>query len=103
MNIVVTGATGFVGRALITRLAQNHNIWAVARRARDWPPNIASIIWDMRQPLEPAHFPAQLDAIIHLAQSRRYRDFPEGTDDLVRINVTAPIELLNWAVRSGIQ
>jgi nucleoside-diphosphate-sugar epimerase len=57
----------------------------------------------MSRPHDPERFPSQIDAVVHLAQSRRYREFPEGTDDLIRVNVVAPIALLKWAAKQGVQ
>ena len=34
--------------------------------------------------------PERIDAVIHLAQSRRYREFPEGAVDVQEVNVTPP-------------
>ena len=36
------------------------------------------------------------DYVIHLAQSAHYRDFPDGACDMMRINIEATFELLEW-------
>jgi nucleoside-diphosphate-sugar epimerase len=53
---------------------------------------------DLSQGLDPAILPAQADALIHLAQSDSYRDFPAGAADVFRVNVEAPATLMRWAV-----
>lgn len=88
--IVVTGADGFIG----TRLA-------AALRARGDRPVVAVTLdagFDLARPGWTERLPcAQADTVIHLAQSLRYRDFPDGARDLFAVNVAAAAELLEWA------
>jgi nucleoside-diphosphate-sugar epimerase len=49
----------------------------------------------------PKAFPAQIDAVVHLAQSRRFRDFPDGAKDVFGVNVHATARLLDYALRAG--
>src|SRR5206468_7571481 len=48
---------------------------------------------DLRHPLEGAGLPSSIDAVVHLAQSRRYREFPAGAEDVFALNVRATFEL----------
>jgi nucleoside-diphosphate-sugar epimerase len=41
--------------------------------------------------------------VFHLAQSNRYREFPEGSEDVRAINVDATMELAEWASRAGVR
>jgi nucleoside-diphosphate-sugar epimerase len=41
--------------------------------------------------------PESCKTVIHLAQSTRYREFPEGAEDMMRVNVQATVQLLEWA------
>ncbi len=56
---------------------------------------------DLTQPLDEASLPSSIDAIVHLAQSESYRDFPEGADDLFEVNVHSTQRLLGYARRAG--
>jgi nucleoside-diphosphate-sugar epimerase len=80
MTVLVTGATGFVGRHL--------------RLDRMIAPRL-----DLTQPL--TGLPERVDAVVHLAQSRRYREFPEGADDVLAVNVAATAALADYARRAG--
>jgi nucleoside-diphosphate-sugar epimerase len=42
-----------------------------------------------------------VDAVVHLAQSPRYRDFPDGAADVYAVNAAATFELLEYARSAG--
>ena len=103
MKIVLTGATGFVGRALLPRLAANHEVISLARQPRpgEVPADVEWIELDLGRPLDSSALPARTDAVIHLAQSKRYRDFPEGAQDVFAVNVSSTFALLEYARSAG--
>lgn len=45
--------------------------------------------------------PSRIDAVVHLAQSRRFREFPEQSVETFRINVASTATLLDYAWRAG--
>jgi len=101
VRILVTGAGGFVGARLLERLQEEHELYPVVRSApddsREW------IVQDLSEPLDLARLPERIDAVIHLAQSRRYREFPDGAKDMFAINVASTFHLLEYARRAGAQ
>lgn len=102
MTVVVTGGTGFLGSALLELLAQRDDVVALHRPGAE-PPAMAGVRWlaqDLAAPLG-ADLPQAADAVIHLAQSRRYREFPEGVRDVFAVNAGGTVELLDYARRSG--
>jgi len=103
VTVLVTGATGFIGRHVLQRLAGRHDVVALARR--DPPAELAGLArWvrqDLSGPLDPAVLPERLDTVLHLAQSPRYREFPEGAEDMLAVNVHAPAALLDHARHAG--
>jgi UDP-glucose 4-epimerase len=101
MRVLVTGATGLIGSRLLERLAPGNDVYAVARRRG---PELDGVEWirlDLSRPLDTAALPGAIDAVAHLAQSERYRDFPEGAMDLFAVNVQSTAALLEYARGAG--
>jgi nucleoside-diphosphate-sugar epimerase len=93
VTVLVTGARGFVGQRLCQRLMRDGTVLPVGR---DETTNLAVGGWTRAlDALRP-------DTIVHLAQSRRYREFPAGAPDLMAVNVGSTFELIQWAAERGV-
>jgi UDP-glucose 4-epimerase len=101
MRVVVTGATGLIGARVVERLAPDNEVLALARRGGAQLEGVEWIRHDLSQPLDTAALPKQVDAIAHLAQSDRYRDFPDGAMELFAVNVQSTAALLDYARGAG--
>jgi len=105
MNIVLTGATGFIGRALAQRLLPDHDVFCLTRQAGTLPahPRLHAISQDLSQPLDSAHLPQSADVVIHLAQSRHFRTFPEQARDVFKVNTEFTQQLLDYGRQAKIR
>jgi nucleoside-diphosphate-sugar epimerase len=101
MRVLVTGGSGFVGSRLVESLAAQHDVWVVGRTPVQGARRVSWVHWDLASPLAGGTLPAQLDAVVHLAQSRDYRLFPESALAIARVNVGATLELLDHARQAG--
>jgi UDP-glucose 4-epimerase len=99
VRILLTGAAGFIGTHTLARLEGDHDLYPVVRTApdesREW------IVQDLAQPLDLSLLPKRIDAVIHLAQSHRYREFPAGAEDVYAVNVHSTFRLLEYARGAG--
>lgn len=99
MRILLTGAAGFIGRHALAKLEAEHDLYPIVREAPDesrrW------IVQDLTRPLDLSLLPEQIDAVVHLAQSHRYREFPAGAEDVYAVNVHSTFRLLEYARGAG--
>lgn len=102
---LVTGAQGLVGQHLLPALACTWDVIAVTRTSPTAAaPSLAGITYverDLAAPDFTRGLPARIDAVIHLAQSRRFREVPEGTADVLAVNVAATEQLARYAATAG--
>jgi UDP-glucose 4-epimerase len=99
-SVLVTGANGFIGRRLVEALSERYRIVALVRDEAELPDTVDAIATDLSEPLGTA-LPSRIDAVVHLAQSRRYREFPEGAADVFAVNVQGTFNLLEYARSAG--
>lgn len=102
-SVIVTGASGFIGAWVLPALAQKgHAVYPVSREAREWSVDCDEVLTDLAEPGWTAALPERADCLIWLAQSRRYKDGPDGHGDVSRINEAAFMEGLEWARQAGV-
>lgn len=100
MRVAVTGAGGFTGRRVVALLADGgHEVIAVGRGG-PVPGAAEHVEQDLAAPLRD-DLPLRIDAVVHLAQSRRYREWPEGAADVFEVNAAATVRLADWCRRAG--
>lgn len=102
MRILITGASGFIGRHLVERLAPHHDVYALVRQFPTAPhPAVHYCQQDLTQPLDRRQLPSQLDAIIHQAAVIDTEKTDEATPFLA--NVVGTWRLLAYAQAAGVQ
>lgn len=104
-RILITGAEGFIGSRLISALRGKHDLFGLVRPkpGGERPPGVRWLEHDLSQPMDQARLPGRLDAIIHLAQSRHYREFPEQAKDIFNVNIHGTFQLLEYARQTGVK
>lgn len=105
-TVLLTGATGYLGRRLLPRLLESgYRIFVLKRPGsrldKLGPPNAAVRIFDVKTDglLAPFHQPEKIDTIIHLATC--YGKSGESATDIRRSNFEFPAELLETAIAHG--
>src|SRR5579883_612232 len=101
MRILLTGATGFIGRHLLSFWKGRHELFALVRGPQPGPADdgVHYLHADLTQPLDGARLPAGVEAIVHLAQANV--SFPQGAGELFAVNTGAVQQLLEYGRRVG--
>jgi nucleoside-diphosphate-sugar epimerase len=99
MNVLVTGATGFVASHLVPALAAaGHHVFALGHDERRiaTADGVEPVVVDLRR--EELDLP-KVDALVHLAQANV--PFPDGAAELVAVNAASTARLLEHARQVG--
>lgn len=99
MNILITGATGFVGSNLTKKLLKNpkNNIYYLRYKKKlNYKSNNLHIfkITDFKKIVL---FKSKIDCIIHCAQSEFYNEFPDKSEDIYNVNIALTFKVLDFA------
>ena len=105
MRLLITGATGFVGSRLVRKLMSDHELFCVTQRDGALPhhAHVHAIAQNLADPIDPSRLPASMDAIIHLAQSRQFRRFPDQAGDIFAVNTASTAQLLDYGRQAKIR
>lgn len=95
MDILLTGASGFVGRHLAATLAKEHRVILLSRRPTGAP---VEIIHDFAQALPIDRLPRRIDSVIHTAGLVGHD--ANSSPLCQRVNVDATRELADYAIRA---
>ena len=105
MRILVTGASGFIGRAVVEDLAgQGHRVRAAMRQPADIFARTVEVVAvsDLARPLEWRPLLADIDTVVHLA-GIAHTTSDVGDDLYDRVNRAATAALAAAAARNRIQ
>jgi nucleoside-diphosphate-sugar epimerase len=102
MRILITGGAGFVGGRLIGRLSGEHEIFALVRQMPQSPrKDVHWLVQDLAQSEWSVALPGKIDAVVHLAQSSHFRDFPNQAMDVYAVSAGTTMRLLDWSHKAG--
>lgn len=105
MNILITGANGLLGKNLVNLLSKKHHVYAVikdkSRLNFNLNDNVTILQIDLTN-FDVDKLPCDIEAIYYLAQSDKFRDFPNETQDILSVNVLAPVKIADWAIKNNI-
>jgi UDP-glucose 4-epimerase len=101
---VVTGAGGLIGGRMLPELVAEG--WEVHALSHTRPAGIdaSGVVWhavDLAAGLDEATLPSQVDAVVYLAQSEHFREFPQHARDVFEVNTGGVLRLLDYARRGG--
>ncbi|MGB4101376.1 MAG: NAD(P)-dependent oxidoreductase [Alphaproteobacteria bacterium] len=101
-HILITGASGLLGRHVLAAWRGRHHLHAVVRRLPESPePGVRYHCHDLAAPWTAATLPRSIDVVVHLAQARRMREFPVAAPEIFAVNAHATAMLLDYARAAG--
>lgn len=101
-RILVTGVNGHLGARALEALCPRNEVHAIVRAVPvATRPGVTYHAIDLSGDWSTGVLPDRIDAVIHLAQSRYFREFPQQAMDIFRVNVGATAILLDYASRAG--
>ena len=97
----ITGATGLVGKQVLSNLKETWEVFGLVRKPEEnGSGHLRAISCDLAKDWSTDAFPDRVEAVIHLAQSQHYTEFPAQSDDIFRVNVSSTHRLLDYAHRA---
>ena len=106
MKILLTGANGFIGSNLLNLLlADKKNfVYALSRKPLGIKNSrLKNLVVDISKTDFTKKLKFKTDIVIHLAQSRHFREFPLGASDVFKVNVLSTYYLLEWSRKNNIR
>lgn len=104
-RVFIAGATGLLGQAICKALIGNYSVFAAhapnSPKIKKLPQDVIPVALDLSQPNLNV-LPEEIETVIYLAQSPRFREFPEGSSDMIGVNILSPVLLADWAAKSGV-
>lgn len=94
---LVTGINGLLGTHLLP-LLKDYEVFAIFKDnvQMDLPHHCQCIQTNLNDPNFETLLPNSIDAIIHLAQSNHYKEFPKKSHDIASINTMSTLRLLEY-------
>ncbi len=103
-SVLITGSQGLLGQQLVSDLSQQFQVFAVSRNGiTPLNDNVVSLPMDLSSDWQSGILPDGLQAIIHLAQSDKFKDFPASAMDVFNVNLNSTAKLLDFAHKSNVQ
>ena len=102
MNILITGGSGFLGRALTPRLLnKGHKVYSLSRHPPTPSENLVPLVGDILQPnLGLSEIPEDIHAVHHLAAIHRLGEDKDGS--IWETNVEGTLNVIDFCLKHNI-
>ena len=99
-HVLITGCNGLIGDVLIEQLIGDKELqlYGISRSINT---KVSTIELDLSTNWPDNILPKKIDVVIHLAQSEKFRDFPESADEVFHVNTLSTLNLLEYARKAG--
>lgn len=104
-KILITGANGLLGKSATEFFSDRAEVFAIVRSVPEHKlPNVNYIAIDLGGNLwGERDLPEDIDVIFHLAQSQKFREFPDEAMDVFNVNIHSTAKLLDYARKADVK
>jgi UDP-glucose 4-epimerase len=104
-NILLAGSLGLLGRNVSRRLlSKNFYVHGITSNPSFKSTEKMKIYCiDFASNWSEEILPKKIDVIIHLAQTRNFRNFPNNAIEIFKVNIESTARLLDYAKRAGVK
>lgn len=103
-SIIVTGANGLLGHEVISNLKENNQVIALVRSVpKEKHEGVEYISVDLSTDWNIDLLPQKISAVLHLAQSPHFREFPNMALDVFNVNVASTAKLLDYSKSASVE
>jgi UDP-glucose 4-epimerase len=101
-KVLITGATGLLGFEMIRKLSKDFEVFKLVKTYnKDLGDN--QIVHDFLNEIDISILPKKLDYIFHLAQFRDFKNFPQNSSEIFKVNTLSTLSLINYGMDCGIK
>lgn len=101
-KLLVTGASGLLGFELTQQLSKNYEVFKLVKTYnQDLGKN--QIVHDFLDSFDETILPKKIDYIFHLAQFRDFKNFPQNSSEIFRVNTLSTLGLINYGLNAGVK
>jgi UDP-glucose 4-epimerase len=101
-KLLVTGASGLLGFELTQQLSNNYEVFKLVKTYnQDLGEN--QILHNFLDEFDETILPKKMDYIFHLAQFRDFKNFPENSSEIFKVNTFSTLGLINYGLKSGVK
>lgn len=104
-SVLVTGANGLLGLSVCKLLVSDkYEVFGLVHREPEVKIlGVKYLLIDLETDWHTTAMPKQLDAIVHLAQSAYFREFPDKAMSVFQVNIVSTAKLLDYGRLVGIK
>ena len=101
-KVLITGANGLLGFELIQKLPKDLEVFKLVKTYnKDLGEN--QIVHNFLDEIDLSILPKRLDYIFHLAQFRDFKNFPQNSSEIFKVNTLSTLSLINYAMDCGVK
>lgn len=103
MKVLITGANGLLGSEAVKYFSAIHEVHALCHRLGNCQEGVSYHYLDFAEDWSISRLPERVDVILHLAQSSKFREFPDQALDVFNVNIASTAKILDYARTAGCQ